>query len=240
MGSRRRGVDEGWRTWRASLGLPLFSVGMGSFTGARIRVSADGGGALDIDGYHDSNLFSANSTLGPPALKKIEDMSIEEMRHEQQLVDYEIKDITNDLGYKRFRGEKIDEEYEKGGDDDYIPLGDIVARYSTSKAITPDLPIEEPDKYSKIWGGIKSILNTTSSLEKPCPKSPMSSRTIESLDASPFLSELDSLEEENEDQEEKEFNLEDILQIQDDVPDFEDSRAYGFVHLFELHILSFI
>ncbi|GJV47059.1 hypothetical protein Tco_1437271 [Tanacetum coccineum] len=45
--------------------------------------------------------------------KKIEDMSIEEMRHEQQLVDYKIKDITNDLGYKRFRGEKIDEEYER-------------------------------------------------------------------------------------------------------------------------------
>ncbi|GJV91594.1 hypothetical protein Tco_1539407 [Tanacetum coccineum] len=40
-----------------------------------------------------------------------EDMSIEEIRHEHQLVDYEIKDITNDLGYKRFRGEKIDEEY---------------------------------------------------------------------------------------------------------------------------------
>ncbi|GJY51933.1 hypothetical protein Tco_0442780 [Tanacetum coccineum] len=45
--------------------------------------------------------------------KKIKDMSIEEMRHEQQLVDYKIKDITNDLGYKRFRGEKIDEEYER-------------------------------------------------------------------------------------------------------------------------------
>ncbi|GKE49593.1 hypothetical protein Tco_1480851 [Tanacetum coccineum] len=42
-----------------------------------------------------------------------EDMSIEEMRHEQQLVDYQIKDITKDLGYKRFRGEKIDEEYER-------------------------------------------------------------------------------------------------------------------------------
>ncbi|GJX67902.1 hypothetical protein Tco_0303629 [Tanacetum coccineum] len=40
-------------------------------------------------------------------------MSIEEMRHEQQLVDYKIKDITNDLGYKRFRSEKIDEEYER-------------------------------------------------------------------------------------------------------------------------------
>ncbi|GJR24776.1 reverse transcriptase domain-containing protein [Tanacetum coccineum] len=122
--------------------------------------------------------------------KKKEDMSIEEMRHEQQLVDYKIKDITNDLGYKRFRGEKIDEEYERDceirirklkqdfnewgsevrkkeqayneeqyaaarrcmlsipfvDEDDYIPLGDIIARYSTSKAITPDLPIKETNK----------------------------------------------------------------------------------------------
>ncbi|GJY26235.1 hypothetical protein Tco_0400961 [Tanacetum coccineum] len=45
--------------------------------------------------------------------KKIEDMSIEEMRHEEQLVDREIKEIINDLGYKRFRGEEIDEEYER-------------------------------------------------------------------------------------------------------------------------------
>ncbi|GKE20179.1 hypothetical protein Tco_1431691 [Tanacetum coccineum] len=45
--------------------------------------------------------------------KKIEDMSIEEMMHEQQLVDREIKEIINDLGYKRFRGEEIDEEYER-------------------------------------------------------------------------------------------------------------------------------
>ncbi|GJU38795.1 hypothetical protein Tco_1191752 [Tanacetum coccineum] len=45
--------------------------------------------------------------------KKIEDMSIEEMRHEQQLVDRKIKEITNDLGIRRFRGEEIDEEYER-------------------------------------------------------------------------------------------------------------------------------
>ncbi|GJV79107.1 hypothetical protein Tco_1514977 [Tanacetum coccineum] len=118
-----------------------------------------------------------------------ENMSIEEMRHEQQLVDYKIKEITNDLGIKRFQGEEIDEEYERDceirirklkqdfnewgsevrkkeqayeeekysaarrymlsitcdDEDDSIPLGDIIARYSTSKAITPDLPIEEPD-----------------------------------------------------------------------------------------------
>ncbi|GKA33341.1 reverse transcriptase domain-containing protein [Tanacetum coccineum] len=30
-------------------------------------------------------------------------------------------------------------------DDDYIPSGDIIARYSTSKSITPDLPIQEPN-----------------------------------------------------------------------------------------------
>ncbi|GJW70386.1 hypothetical protein Tco_0127303 [Tanacetum coccineum] len=30
-------------------------------------------------------------------------------------------------------------------EDDYIPLGDIIAQNSTSKAITSDLPIEEPD-----------------------------------------------------------------------------------------------
>ncbi|GJW95399.1 reverse transcriptase domain-containing protein [Tanacetum coccineum] len=105
-------------------------------------------------------------------------ISIEEMRHEQQLVDRKIKEITNDLGIRRFRGEEIDEEYERDceirirklkqdfniwgsevrkkekayedekydaacrymlsvtcdDEDDYIPL-----------AITPDLPIEEPD-----------------------------------------------------------------------------------------------
>ncbi|GJY05867.1 hypothetical protein Tco_0371807 [Tanacetum coccineum] len=40
-----------------------------------------------------------------------ENMSIEEMMHEQQLVDHKIKEITNDLGIRRFRGEEIDEEY---------------------------------------------------------------------------------------------------------------------------------
>ncbi|GKC06913.1 hypothetical protein Tco_0998523 [Tanacetum coccineum] len=114
-----------------------------------------------------------------------ENMSIEEMRHEQQLVDYKIKEIMNDLGYKRFRGEKIDEKdceirirklkqdsnewgrevrkkeqaYEEEkysaarrrmlsipfvDEDDFIPFGDIVARYSTSKAIIPALSPEEP------------------------------------------------------------------------------------------------
>ncbi|GKA68280.1 hypothetical protein Tco_0768197 [Tanacetum coccineum] len=139
-----------------------------------------------------------------------EDMSIEDMRHEQQLVDYKIKEITNDLGYKRFRGEKIDEEYERDceirirklkqdfnewgsevrkkeqayneeqyaaarrrmlsipfvDEDDYIPLGDIIARYSTSKAITPDLPIEEPDNSLSMGD---EHLDTTSSNENLVP-----------------------------------------------------------------------
>ncbi|GJR73563.1 hypothetical protein Tco_0085928 [Tanacetum coccineum] len=91
-----------------------------------------------------------------------EDMSIEEMRHEQQLVDYKIKDITNDLDFNEWGSEvrKKEQAYKEEkysaarrrmlsipfvDEDDYIPLGDIIARYSTSKAITPDLPIEEPD-----------------------------------------------------------------------------------------------
>ncbi|GJR41499.1 hypothetical protein Tco_1217183 [Tanacetum coccineum] len=80
-----------------------------------------------------------------------ENMSIEEMMHEQQLVDREIKEIKNDLGIRRFRGEEIDEEYKRDyekyaaacrymlsvtcdDEDDYIPL-----------AITTDLPIQEPN-----------------------------------------------------------------------------------------------
>ncbi|GJZ12626.1 hypothetical protein Tco_0547856 [Tanacetum coccineum] len=127
--------------------------------------------------------------------KKIEDMSIEEMMHEQQLVDREMNEIINNLGIKRFRGGEIDEDYERDceirirklkqdfniwgsevrqileqayeeekyaaacrymlsvtcdDEDDYIPLGDIIARNSTSKAITPDLPIQEPDNSLKM------------------------------------------------------------------------------------------
>ncbi|GJT63476.1 hypothetical protein Tco_1007009 [Tanacetum coccineum] len=217
-------------------------------------------------------------------------MSIEEMRHEQQLVDYKIKDITNDLGYKRFRGEKIDEEYERDceirirklkqdfnewgsevrkkeqayneekysaarrrmlsitfdDEDDYIPLGDIIARYSTSKAITPDLPIEEPDNSLSMGD---EHLDTIPSVENlvPIPSEfegisddtcdvPVcdDSSTFDALnDHSEILSDSNndgtssddddfedieyvSLEEVNDvDQEEKEFDLDDILQIQD-------------------------
>ncbi|GJV62009.1 hypothetical protein Tco_1468109 [Tanacetum coccineum] len=263
--------------------------------------------------------------------KKIEDMSIEEMMHEQQLVDREIKEIINDLGYKRFRGEEIDEEYERDceirirklkqdfniwgsevrkkekayedekyaaacrymlsvtcdDEDDYIPL-----------AITTDLPIEEPDNSLKMgdehldtipatesdevikssvenlvpipseFEGIsddtsdvpncdnncvnvesdfvESLVNRDTSIDNSSKIDPIfeefageftriapiveanfdpnddtssdddSFENIEYIDASLSFSELDSLEEENDvEQEEKEFDLEDILQIQD-------------------------
>ncbi|GKB67376.1 hypothetical protein Tco_0928788 [Tanacetum coccineum] len=44
--------------------------------------------------------------------KKIEDRSIEEMRHEQLLVDYKIKEINDDWVYKEFRGGRLIKEYE--------------------------------------------------------------------------------------------------------------------------------
>ncbi|GJV04638.1 hypothetical protein Tco_1338207 [Tanacetum coccineum] len=121
-------------------------------------------------------------------------MSIEEIMSEMRLIDDEINDITNDLSYKRFRGEKIDDEYERDceikikqllqdysgldiemrkkecvlmeekylaasqriksicnyddDEDDSIPLRDIIARYSSSVAITsspPVLPTREPE-----------------------------------------------------------------------------------------------
>ncbi|GJX46802.1 hypothetical protein Tco_0271992 [Tanacetum coccineum] len=161
-------------------------------------------------------------------------------------------------------------------EDDYIPLGDIIARYSTSKAITPDLPIEEPDNSLNMGDEHLSTIPETesdevikSSVENLVPipsefegisddtsdvpncdnnrinvesdlveslsnhdtsivysskidpileeyvRDDDSFENIEYVDASPSYSELDSLEEENEDQEEKEFNLEDIFQIQD-------------------------
>ncbi|GJT97429.1 hypothetical protein Tco_1092947 [Tanacetum coccineum] len=209
--------------------------------------------------------------------KKIEDMIIEEMRHEQQLVDYQIKDLTNDLEDFNVWGSKVqkreqaynEEQYFAArrrmlsipfvDEDDYIPLGDIIAQYSTSKAITPDLPIEEPDNSLSMGD---EHLNTTPSIENLIPipsefedisddtsnvptcdnnrvnvefdlvESLINSDTlivyyskidpvlekfagelahIKYVDATPSYSELVN----DVDQEEKEFDLEDIFQIQD-------------------------
>ncbi|GJS27899.1 hypothetical protein Tco_0488519, partial [Tanacetum coccineum] len=223
-----------------------------------------------------------------------ENMSIEEMRHEQQLVDRKIKEITNDLGIRRFRGEDIDEEYKRDceirihklkqdfnvwgsevrkkekayedekyaaacrymlsvscdDEDDYIPL-----------AITPDLPIEEPDNSLKmgdehldtipatesdevIKSSVENLVPIPSEFEgisdytsdidpileefagEPAHTAPIPPGIIEAnFDPNDDTSSDDddfedvdyvSFEEMNDvEQEEKEFDLEDILQIQD-------------------------
>ncbi|GKA17084.1 hypothetical protein Tco_0696921 [Tanacetum coccineum] len=56
---------------------------------------------------------AANLEIQKEESFKKKDMSIEEIMSEMRLIDDEIKDITNELGYKRFRGEKIDDEYER-------------------------------------------------------------------------------------------------------------------------------
>ncbi|GKA37464.1 putative ribonuclease H-like domain-containing protein, partial [Tanacetum coccineum] len=91
----------------------------------------------------------------------------------------------------------------------------------------------DDDEYTVIWRRPKAItqINKTeipmnqsgvpdNSLTDFDPNDDTSSdddsfENIEYVDTSPSYLELDSLEEENEDQEEKEFNLEDIFQIQD-------------------------
>ncbi|GJZ08671.1 hypothetical protein Tco_0542954 [Tanacetum coccineum] len=115
-------------------------------------------------------------------------MSIEEIISEKRLIDDEIKDIMNDLSYKRFQGEKIDDEYERDCEikikqilqdyngldiemrkkerDDSIPLRDIIARYSPSVAITsspPVLPTREPEDSLIMGDGhLDTILETES------------------------------------------------------------------------------
>ncbi|GKA74350.1 hypothetical protein Tco_0780652 [Tanacetum coccineum] len=97
-------------------------------------------------------------------------------------------------------------------EDDYIPLGDIIARYSTSKAIAPDLSIEEPDNSTSI---LALLLRTLSQF--PCGLELILSNSNDD-DTSSDDDDFEDVEYEevnDVDQEEKEFDLEDILQIQD-------------------------
>ncbi|GKD18198.1 hypothetical protein Tco_1207356, partial [Tanacetum coccineum] len=135
-------------------------------------------------------------------------------------------------------------------DDDYTII------YSKPKAITPDLPIEEPDNslcmgdehldtipsvenLVPIPSEFKSISEDTCDVpvcEDPSTLDALSNHSeiltdsnndgtssdddyyenIEYIEASPLNLEIDSLEEVNDvDQEEKEFDIEDIFQIQD-------------------------
>ncbi|GKE67047.1 hypothetical protein Tco_1521208, partial [Tanacetum coccineum] len=93
-----------------------------------------------------------------------EDMSIEEIRHEQQLVYYKIKEIMNYLGYKRFYGEKINEEYESDCEiriqklkQDFNEWGSEVRKkeqayneeqYSAARRRLLSIPFDDDDEYS--------------------------------------------------------------------------------------------
>ncbi|GJW85120.1 hypothetical protein Tco_0158265 [Tanacetum coccineum] len=79
---------------------------------------------------------------------KKENMSIEEMMREQLMVDDEIKGISNYLSYKRFRGEKIDDEYERACE---IKIGQLLQDYNVDyrmvvKEIEDGL-LEEMEKF---------------------------------------------------------------------------------------------
>ncbi|GKF77249.1 hypothetical protein Tco_0229719, partial [Tanacetum coccineum] len=82
-------------------------------------------------------------------------------------------------------------------EDDYIPLGDIIARYSTSKSITPDLSIEEPD--NSLSMGDEHLDTTPIENLVPIPSEfegiSDSLENIEYVDASLSYIEYDSFEE---------------------------------------------
>ncbi|GJS96225.1 hypothetical protein Tco_0803193 [Tanacetum coccineum] len=73
-----------------------------------------------------------------------ENMSIEEMRQAAMGSEVQKKEQAyEEEKYSAARRSMLSIPFVD--EDDYIPLGTIIARYSTSKAITPDLTIEEPD-----------------------------------------------------------------------------------------------
>ncbi|GJR27347.1 hypothetical protein Tco_1103579 [Tanacetum coccineum] len=143
----------------------------------------------------------------------------------------EIKDALMD---KQYRQEDIQELMSK-------LLEDVQNISQEPKAITPDEPSEEPedplimgekelstipekDKSSvedlvPIPSGSKGvsddIYDHSDAESLPSIQVLRVYENIEYVEASPLNLEYDSLEEENEDQEEKEFDLEDIFQIQD-------------------------
>ncbi|GJX13825.1 hypothetical protein Tco_0205583 [Tanacetum coccineum] len=84
-------------------------------------------------------------------------MSIEEIMSEKWLIDDEIKDITNDLSYKRFQGEKIDDEYER---DCEIKINQLLQDYN---GLNIEMRKKErvlmEEKYLAASQQIKSICN---------------------------------------------------------------------------------
>ncbi|GJX27236.1 hypothetical protein Tco_0233532 [Tanacetum coccineum] len=84
-------------------------------------------------------------------------MSIEEIMSKKRLIDDEIKDIMNDLSYKRFRGEKIDDEYER---DCEIKINQLLQDYN---GLDIEMRKKErvlmEEKYLAVSQRIKSICN---------------------------------------------------------------------------------
>ncbi|GJW04757.1 hypothetical protein Tco_1563613 [Tanacetum coccineum] len=84
-------------------------------------------------------------------------MSIEEIISEKRLIDDEFNDITNDLSYKRFQGEKIDDEYER---DCEIKIKQLLQDYS---GLDIEMQKKErvlmEEKYLAASQRIKSICN---------------------------------------------------------------------------------
>ncbi|GJY78722.1 hypothetical protein Tco_0484523 [Tanacetum coccineum] len=131
-------------------------------------------------------------------------------------------------------------------DDEYTII------YSKPKAITLDLPIEEPDNSLSMGEGTISISEDSSTFDALSDHSEILSdsnndgtasddndfKDIEYVDASPPDSELVSLEEANDiDQEEKEFDLEDILhQALFFVRNYgHNIRLISYIQIFERH-----
>ncbi|GJU23940.1 hypothetical protein Tco_1157282 [Tanacetum coccineum] len=190
---------------------------------------------------------------------KKKNMSIEEMMREQLMVDDEIKDISNYLSYKIFRGIEIRKKVrilmeEKSlavsrriqsicdDDDEYsIQTQEYLKKFSS--IITPVLPIEEPDnslsmgdEHLDIIPSIEDLVPIPSEFEgisnDTCdvPVCEDLSTLDVLIDNSEILSDFNNdgtssddddfkdveYEEVNDvNQEEKEFYLEDIFQIQD-------------------------
>ncbi|GKA96241.1 ulp1 protease family, C-terminal catalytic domain-containing protein [Tanacetum coccineum] len=91
-------------------------------------------------------------------------MSIEEIMSEKRLIDDKIKDITNDLSYKRFQGEKIDDEYER---DCEIKINQLLQDYN---GLDIEMRKKErvlmEEKYFAVSQRIKSICNDEDDLIK--------------------------------------------------------------------------
>ncbi|GJY76642.1 hypothetical protein Tco_0481758 [Tanacetum coccineum] len=88
---------------------------------------------------------------------KKKDVSIEEIISEKRLIDDEIKDITNDLSYKRFRGEKIDDEYER---DCEIKINQLLQDYNgLDIEMRKKESVLMEEKYLAASQRIKSICN---------------------------------------------------------------------------------